>query len=71
MILNRNSPQYREKLWRACVDPVTGFVFCNVCGGRVLPTQAWEESHIGTPAALGGNTVGVAHELCNRMDGLT
>jgi hypothetical protein len=71
MILNRNSPQYREKLWDACADGATGYVFCNLCGGRVLPTDPWDESHIGIPAAHDGNVVGIAHRGCNFKDNIT
>ena len=60
----------RAKLWDACIDPATGFVLCNLCGGRVLPGEAWHESHIGTPKAWGGNTVGIAHKICNEADNL-
>lgn len=61
---------YREKLWDACVDPATGWVFCNQCGGRVLPIDGWHESHIGVPKAWGGNTVGIAHACCNQLDNI-
>jgi hypothetical protein len=67
--LNPNSPTYREQLWDACIDAETGFVFCNLCGGRVFGTQRWHESHIGVPAAHKGNVVGIAHEDCNLEDG--
>ena len=70
-ILNRNSATYREDLWNACVNPTTGFVHCNLCGGRVLPTEAWAESHIGVPKAHDGNVVGIAHKCCNELDNNT
>jgi hypothetical protein len=60
---------YREELWDACCDPRLG-VFCNLCGGRVLPTEAWHESHIGVPKAWGGNAVGIAHAACNQLDNI-
>lgn len=71
VILNHNSPKYREELWDACMDAATGFVFCNLCGGRVQATEPWHESHIGAPKALEGNSVGIAHKRCNEMDNLT
>src|SRR5262250_874421 len=69
--LNRNSAKYREQLWDACASPITGWVHCNLCGGRVLPTEPWAESHIGVPAAHGGNVVGIAHKRCNELDNNT
>jgi hypothetical protein len=66
--LNPNSPTYREDLWDLCANPTTGFVHCNLCGGRVLPTQRWHESHIGVPKAFDGNEVGIAHKFCNEED---
>jgi hypothetical protein len=69
--LNPNSAKYREQLWDACANPTTGFVHCNLCGGRVFAGEAWAESHIGVPAALGGNTVGIAHKRCNELDNNT
>jgi hypothetical protein len=67
--LNPNSPTYREQLWDKCINPGTGFVHCNLCGGRVLHTERWHESHIGVPAANDGSVVGIAHEICNLEDG--
>lgn len=72
-ILNRNSPQYRELLWKAlCVhgDPAQApFVICNLCDLPVSRDEDWHESHIGVPKALGGNKVGIAHADCNLEDG--
>ena len=42
---------------------------CNLCDLPVEPTQAWDRSHAGAPRSLGGKSVGVAHLLCNRLDG--
>ncbi len=71
-ILNRNSPQYRELLWKAlCVhgDPAQApFVICNLCSRPVSRNEDWHESHIGVPNANGGNKVGIAHRLCNLQD---
>lgn len=66
--LNKNSATYRIQLWDACANPTTGFVHCNLCGNRVLPGEAWAESHIGIPAAFDGNVVGIAHKCCNEID---
>jgi hypothetical protein len=66
--LNPNSATYREQLWDACKNE-DGRVFCNLCGLEVRAGDAWDESHIGIPAAHGGNVVGVGHFRCNREDG--
>jgi len=42
---------------------------CVHCDLPVMPGQAWDESHIGTPKALGGKSTGVGHLVCNRLDG--
>ena len=42
---------------------------CVHCQLPVTPGQAWDESHIGTPKALGGKSTGVGHLICNRLDG--
>lgn len=76
MILNANSPQYREFLWKAVANErEDGKVMCNLCGLEVAPGDDWEpwkgdwhESHIGVPKAHGGNTVGIAHPRCNMTD---
>ena len=44
------------------------FPICVHCDRPVTPGQAWDESHVGAPAALNGKTVGVGHRLCNRLD---
>jgi hypothetical protein len=54
----------RELLWLACLNDC-GQVICNLCGAPVKCGEAWDESHIGAPKALGGKTVGVAHHKCN------
>ena len=42
---------------------------CNLCPHPILPGQAWDESHVGAPHALGGTDVGIAHRRCNRIHG--
>lgn len=69
MILKRHSSKYRELLWQACANDGEGHVLCNICGLEVIPGDAWHESHVGAPAALGGNSVGIAHAKCNLEDG--
>jgi hypothetical protein len=58
----------RELLWLACLNDC-GQVICNLCGGSVRCNEAWNESHVGAPKALGGTTVGIAHRKCNRDHG--
>jgi len=58
----------REQVWNASKGS-SGLVFCNICGGTVIPGDHWDISHVGAPAALGGSSVGVAHRACNRKDG--
>lgn len=63
----------RDALWAgACweahangrgVDPI-----CNLCDQPVRPGEAWDESHVGAPKALGGKRVGVGHRSCNQLD---
>jgi hypothetical protein len=43
------------------------FPVCVHCGLPVTG-KAWDESHVGAPAALGGKVTGVGHRLCNRLD---
>lgn len=76
MILNANSPLYRELLWKAVAsEREDGKVMCNLCGLEVAPGDDWQpwkgdwhESHIGVPKAHGGNKVGIAHPRCNTTD---
>jgi hypothetical protein len=42
---------------------------CNLCPHPILPGQAWDVSHEGVPAALGGTVIAVAHKRCNRIHG--
>lgn len=63
-----SSPRRREHIWQISRD-VSGAVRCNICGFIVEAGAAWEISHIGAPAALGGEEVGVAHVACNRRHG--
>ena len=63
----------REALWQceqlAAYKAGRGnFPICVHCDQPVTIGQAWDESHIAVPAALGGKTVGVGHRLCNRLD---
>lgn len=63
----------REALWQceALAAHKAGrgqFPICVHCDLPVSPGQAWDESHVGAPRALGGKTVGVGHRLCNRLD---
>lgn len=77
MILNKNSPKYRELLWKAVANErEDGKVLCNICDMEVIPGDDWEpwngdwhESHTGIPKAHGGFTVGIAHARCNLDDG--
>lgn len=79
MILNANSPKYREELWKAVAkERKDGKVICNLCGLEVAPGHDWKpwegdwhESHIGVPKAHDGNTVGIAHKRCNELDNIT
>jgi hypothetical protein len=64
------SSREREAVWERAEADGDGKVFCNLCGGEILPTELWEISHVGAPAALGGIDTGVAHKLCNRQHGL-
>jgi hypothetical protein len=68
VILNKNSPRYRELLWIACRTD-SGAVHCNLCSMEVIPGDDWDESHLGAPSALAGRTVGIAHRACNRRHG--
>lgn len=68
------TPKQREQLWDQEVEKalVTGrgdCPICNLCDTPVQIGQPWDESHIGAPAALGGDTVGIAHRKCNRDHG--
>lgn len=62
------TPHARLALYEACRGDQEHPI-CNLCGAPVTPGQAWDESHIGAPKALGGNTVGIAHRKCNRDHG--
>lgn len=64
------SAKERTEIWDRCCGE-NKFPTCNVCGFSVAPGQEWDVSHEprGTPAALGGNEVGVAHRRCNRAHG--
>jgi hypothetical protein len=44
------------------------FPICPHCDQPVTPDQAWDRSHIGAPAALGGKRLGVGHRGCNQLD---
>jgi hypothetical protein len=69
MLLNKHSPKYRELLWQACANENGGSVICNLCEREVIAGDDWDQSHAGTPSALGGRTVGIAHRRCNREHG--
>lgn len=75
MILNKNSPKYRELLWRACclgadgLPATDGTVTCNLCQLPVQPGSDWDESHGPIPKAFGGAAVWIAHRRCNREHG--
>lgn len=45
------------------------YPICNLCDCPVGPGQAWDESHVGAPKALGGTDTGLAHRRCNREHG--
>ena len=62
------TPKAREALYVRCRGE-RRFPSCNLCGGDVLPGEAWDVSHFPVPAALGGTDVGVAHLRCNRDHG--
>ena len=66
------SRKERERVWNSCLihgDPAREpFVLCNLCRMPVDPGEAWDISHVGIPAALGGGAVGVAHRCCNHAD---
>lgn len=72
--MTRLSSKDREKLYdaealRAREAGRGDYPICNLCDLPVKPGQAWDESHDGTPKALGGTSVGVAHRRCNRWHG--
>lgn len=70
--MSSSSARHREKIWQAnCIDcdgKPTVRPDCNLCGLPVFPGDAWDESHVGAPAALGGTVTGVAHRACNQRD---
>jgi hypothetical protein len=66
-----SSARFRETVWEASEVEGNGTVSCNLCHGRVWPTDSWAVSHVGTPAALGGTDIGVAHKLCNDRDNIS
>lgn len=51
-----------------CTGPGGWTPICNLCGVPVLPTDPWDDSHVGAPKALGGRVTGVAHRACNQRD---
>lgn len=72
------SPRERERIWCESLAaaqaerPGIETPLCNLCGGAVLPTEAWDVSHAPhMPAAWGGTEVGVGHARCNREHGAT
>jgi hypothetical protein len=73
MVIADRSARYRERIWNtSCVDcdgKASPQPNCNLCGLPVFPGDAWQISHVGAPAALGGIDVGVAHFLCNQRHG--
>ncbi len=64
----RLSSTAREELYDRCRGD-KDHPDCNLCGEPVLIGDAWDDSHVGAPHALGGNETGVAHRSCNRRDG--
>lgn len=66
--MTRLSPTAREKLWDR-ESQGRDHCVCNLCGLPVRKGDAWDESHEGAPAALGGRRTGVAHRRCNREHG--
>lgn len=64
------SPRMRAEIWDRCRGE-REFPICNICGLSIDPGQLWDISHDprGTPAALGGNEVGIAHRRCNHQHG--
>lgn len=43
---------------------------CNLCGLQVQPGQDWDESHGPHAKAFGGRRTQIAHERCNKLDGI-
>jgi len=60
---------HRRFVWEA--SEKDGHVFCVHCGGEVHKDKAWDICHVGTPAAHGGDLVGVGHRECNQLDNIT
>ena len=63
----------REQVWKlgceAAQEAARGeFPICVHCDLPVKPGQDWDRAHVGVPRALGGDTVGVGHRRCNRLD---
>lgn len=58
----------RDLLWISCLN-TDGVAVCNLCGLPVRAGDAWDESHVGAPKALGGKDTGIAHLRCNREHG--
>ena len=65
---NRREALYQREALAAHLAGRGEHPICVHCDRPVTPGQAWDEAHIGTPAALGGNDTGVGHRLCNRLD---
>lgn len=62
----------REEVWKteAAKHP-EGYVFCNLCGNRVLPGDDWDRSHNAeAPRCFGGSVVGVGHRRCNTKNNI-
>lgn len=64
------SSRMRAEIWDRCRGEMKSPI-CNICGLAIDPGQTWDVSHDprGTPAALGGNEVGIAHRRCNHRHG--
>ena len=69
----RLSTTQRRALYDAAVETARAagreHPACNLCPHPILPGQAWDVSHEGIPAALGGTAIGLAHRRCNRIHG--
>lgn len=65
MTRHRLTTKKRRELYHHCRGS-DDYPTCNLCG--LLVMGAWDVSHVGAPAALGGTEVGIAHRTCNRRD---